>query len=220
MLQKRSVRIAFFVALLAAVVCLWQSPRPAAEPPSFTRGRNNTVLFLTSELAGLTNVHVATVFALLENHPSVEIHYASFPRLAEKIKGVSDAGQAKNPSSRPINWHPIPGPDVQESFWRVFGGPNGMVELPGAQGMAKKVNDFSALVTSWTAEEHWAIYKRLLDLIDEVDPSLVVIDHVFKPATDLPGNVNRRFITISPNSLLDLIPDRQPWGAMLWKYPA
>jgi hypothetical protein len=219
MLQKRSYTLPFFIALLA-VVWLWRTPSKPLEPPPFIHGRNNTVLFLTSEPAGLANVHVATVFALLEKHPTVEVHYASFPRLAKKIKKVSDAGQAKNPSSRPINWHQIPGPDVEESFWRILGGPNGLVEFPGMQGMAKKVNDFSTLITSWTAEEHWAIYKRMLDLIDEVDPSLVVIDHVFKPATDLPGNVNRRFVTISPNSLLDLIPDRQPWGGMFWRYPA
>jgi len=219
MYRKALYGVSLLVAIIAAA-SWWRTTDQTSRPPSLIPGRNNTVLFLTSEPAGLANVHIATAFALAVNHPSVDIHYASFSRLANKIKRVSDAAQTKNPAAKPIKWYEVPGPDVEESFFRIFGGPNGLVELPGIQGMAKKVNDFSALITSWTGEEHWTIYKRLLDLVEEVDPSLVVIDHVFKPATDLTSNVDRQFVSISPNALLDLIPDRQPWGGMFWRYPA
>lgn len=211
--------LAIVLAFLAAA-WVWYTPNTSEEPIALIPGRNNTVLFLTSEANGLSNVHVATTFALVENHPDVEIHYASFPQLEKKIKRISDAARANTPSARPVVWHEIPGASVGQTFWRIFGNSNGLIEQPGMWGMQKKVDDLSALLTTWTAEEHWTIYKHLLDLIEQVDPSLVVIDQVFKPATDLTTNVNRRFLTISPNSLVDMIDDQQPWGGMFWKYPA
>lgn len=218
-MSRMSFLSAFSLAVaIFAVIWLRRSPHPPAGP--LIPGRNNTVLFLTAEPRGLANVHIATSFALAVNHPSLDVHYASFIELGDTVKQTSNSALAKNPSARQITWHEISGPGVEASFYRVFGNSNGMVEEPGAKGMAKKINDVKSLLTSWTAEEHWAIHKRLIELIDEVDPSVIIIDHVFKPASDLVGNVNRRIISISPNILVDLIADRQPWGGMFWKYPA
>jgi hypothetical protein len=215
---KRVFAVPSLIAILA-IIWKWQgSTEPEAPAPA--PGRNNTVLFLTSDLAGLANVHVATAFALLENHPSIELHYASFPRLENKVKNVAAAAKAKNPSARPVVWHSLPGLDQDAVMFRFFGSYDGLLMPPGAHSLDKKVKDLGALLTTWTAEEHWEIFKALRDVIDEVDPAVVVFDHIFRPAVDLIGNVNRRFVSISPNALLDLIPEIQPWGGMFWKYPA
>lgn len=73
--------------------------------------------------------------------------------------------------------------------------------------MVKKVNDFSMFIILWIVEEYWVIYKWMFDLIDEVDLLFVVIDYVFKFVIDLLGNVNRWFVIILLNLLLDLILD-------------
>lgn len=218
-----SRRLVYGLSILFAILAAtWfrtsadSAPENAAPIP----GRNNTVLFITSEPSGLSNVHLATTYALLENHPNVEVHYASFTKLEKRLRQTSDAAVKKNPNARPVTWHGVSGTNLETSFYRTLGSANGMIEDTGVRGMAKKVHDLRVLLTSFTAEEHWETYQRLVQIIEEVDPALVVIDHVLKPATDLTENVNRRFITISPNALVDLIVDRQPWGAMFWKYPA
>ncbi|KAI9151444.1 Glycosyltransferase sdnJ [Paramyrothecium foliicola] len=200
---------------LIALALSWRTPPPAKVAP-LNRGRNNTILFLTGELNGVSNVHVASSFALLENYPGFEVHYASFPALEKIITRVSAAARAKTPSAQPLVWHTLPGPSMETTMLRVVGqGYGDLIQQPGAAGLDKKLRDVSSVYVGWTAEEHWALYEAMRELVEEVDPAVVVFDHVVKPAVDLAANLDRRVMTISPNVLTDLVIDVQPWAVTM-----
>ncbi|KAH7302842.1 hypothetical protein B0I35DRAFT_455445 [Stachybotrys elegans] len=216
-------RIVFFVLSMAVAVLtalLSHNYKQAQISDEPIAGRNNTVLFLTTEAKGLSNVHIAAASALLESQPQVEIHYASFPKLKKTLKRVSEAARARSPSAKAVAWHELPGPDFGEAVKRTIPDWDVAITPPGLAGMRKMLDGLISCVLPWEHEEHWALYCRFSEIIDEVDPALIILDGVFTPAGDLVGNTNRRFVTITPNTLAELYAMDQPWGAGLWKYPA
>ncbi|KAH7305471.1 hypothetical protein B0I35DRAFT_443845 [Stachybotrys elegans] len=219
MSQLSASRLFALLGALGAIIWTWSEgfKSEADQKPPPIPGRNNTVLFLTTDLRGLANVHIATSFTLLENYPSIEVHFASFSTLQNEIESTSSSAMVRSPSASAIQWHGVSGRSCKEAFLiRVS---DNLTEFAGVRGMRKKESDLAAGMYPYSNDEHWAIYKQLYDIVEEVDPSLVVMDQLFRPALDLAINVNRRYMTISPNSLLDLIPNKQPWGKMFWKYP-
>lgn len=218
MLRQLSVAAAIGFAIFAVLLSQKQAP----EPPETIAGRNNTVLFLTTEASGLSNVHVAVTSALIEHYPGIEIHYASFPKLETQISRISSLVRAKGPTikSNPIHWHELPGPGILDLFERQWGDTDGMICETGAKGYDKKIEDMAFTLAPWEVEEHWEIYKAIADLVDEIDPALIIIDNMFIPAKDFANNNNRRSASICPSGLVELIAVDQPRGALFWKYPA
>ncbi|WZH43095.1 uncharacterized protein QYS62_004097 [Fusarium acuminatum] len=105
-------------ALIAAVSIFLSRPTLDLHPP-YVQGRNGTALFLVNEQHGLSNVHVATASALLENYPDIEVHFASFPRLKAKLERIKQLAQKTNSEARiafhrlqgfpyPLPWRKIP----------------------------------------------------------------------------------------------------------------
>ncbi|KAK5627441.1 hypothetical protein RRF57_003156 [Xylaria bambusicola] len=58
-----------------------------------------------------------------------------------------------------------------------------------------------------------------MDVIDEVDPSLVVLEVFLRPAIDAVYNRSRLHAYISPLTPLEHFLLDQPYGSWLWKYP-
>lgn len=162
----------FTGAILIAILGLWAANRPSTPLPPQKFGRKNVVLFVTSAHDGFANVHLATSHALSEKYPDLEVHYASFPDLKPKVDRVS----AEHASSRPVVWHELPPPDVMTAYLRYFGSIAGLMNVPGIKGAKRFVKDIQTAVAPWTAEEHWKIYKTIFDVIQEVDPAVVVLD--------------------------------------------
>ncbi|KAI9162828.1 Pectin lyase 1 [Paramyrothecium foliicola] len=209
------------LAIVAIAIALL---RPAAEQVTAARslvsGRNNTVLFITPEASGLSNIHVAATSALLEHYPMTEVHFASFPRLRKKVDRISAAAVAKTPAAKPVVWHELPGADMTEAALRRWNNFDGLVVPPGFAGFKKTLADISVVTIPWEQEEHWAIYTRLLEIIQTVDPAVVILDTFFQPACDLTANLDRRFVFLSPNTLAELFASDQPRAAQFWRYPA
>jgi len=76
------------VALLA-ILMTWQSYQDREDTSNLIRGKNDAVLFLALAESGQINVQLATTQALMEKHPNIKIHFASFPKVAEKVARVS-----------------------------------------------------------------------------------------------------------------------------------
>ncbi|CAG9942683.1 unnamed protein product [Clonostachys rosea f. rosea IK726] len=207
-------------ALAIFAIVLYPKLSPTAEPVMRVHGRMNTVLFLTTEATGLSNVHLAAASALLEHYPDVEVHYASFPKLASKVSRISASALASNPSAMPIQWHEIPGTPFLSEFEKHFGDVESMIIGTGTADYAKKIRDLVFSLAPWDAQDHWDMYTALNSLINDIDPAIVVLDNMLAPATDLAAHSDRRFLSLVPNGLLELIAADQPRGAVAWKYPA
>jgi hypothetical protein len=222
-MSQNSSRARLLAIIGALGAAIWSfsgsSTSQSYQPPvPILPGRNNTVLFITSDMSGLSNVHVATSFTLMEEHPEVEVHYATFPKLQKVIERTSAEGLAANRAAKPIKFHAVRGKAFMQNFVDRVGN---LTELRGIHGMQKKLRDISKAMFPYTNEEYTDIYAHLVEIVDEVDPAVIVIDAVFRGSLDLVQNVkSRRYITMSPNALLDLVADKQGLLNYFWKYPS
>ncbi|KAL2849032.1 hypothetical protein BJX68DRAFT_98380 [Aspergillus pseudodeflectus] len=217
-------RRAIFIALLAAIPAYYLSPTfltdTPKEPP--IAGRANTVLYLTDSSSGLSNSHIASAFALLESHPQIQIYWASFstPPIEPRLKRISAAARTKNPDAKPIIFHEMRTASMIENLDKVYPSLDDFIMPCGLAGYDKMLSIIETVVLPWSAEEYYAIFAETVELIESVDPSVVVVDSIQRPFVDAVRNTNRRFAILSPNALTDIIAYRQPWAEMFWKLPA
>ncbi|KAI9147504.1 Glycosyltransferase buaB [Paramyrothecium foliicola] len=74
-------------------------------------------------------------------------------------------------------------------------------------------------MSPWSHEDHWLLYKQISDLILKIDPTVVVLDPMFRPAVDAARNLDRLRAILCPNALTDDFLYAQSHGAVFWKYP-
>lgn len=218
-MARKAFAASVLVVLGAAVLSLFSGSQQI--PNDQVRGKNNTVLFLTNELWGLANVHLATAYALLLNHPHQTVHYASFPVLASRVDGISALAKKGNPESPRIIFHPLPGSPYSEAIQAIEGAhPADHRSPPGLKGIDRLCKGIQSYVSPWGAEEYYEIYKAVSQLIDEIDPAVIALDTMLGPGIDAARDKNRVHAFVTPNILADKMPATQPKHTLLWKYPA
>ncbi|KAI0546300.1 hypothetical protein F4679DRAFT_557975 [Xylaria curta] len=211
---------AAIVAVLALIASQW-TPPTAPRITAIRQGRNNTVLFLTNSEHGIANVLVATAYTLLERHPEVEVHYASFPSMARKLERISERAREKRPSARRIVYHELPDLSLMAIAMRHGGEATSALPLhpPGHAGVKTIIRNMPSYISPWSGEEHMRLFHKFLDIIDEVDPSIVVLDTSLRPAIHAARNSSRLHAFISPLTPIENFPLEQPYLGWLWKYP-
>ena len=213
--------LALLGALIAVLLSKSSSTGDDHELYNHAQGRNNTVLFLVNSNYGFSNVHLATAYALMEKYPEVKLHFASHERTGPRLERVEKAGMAANPDAQPIPLHLLPAKDYEvalhESVFELMGAD--IVIPPGLPGVLFQAEKLWRILAPWAPEDHLAIYRRSRELIDEIDPALVVLDPMFKPAIEAARDANRLQTVVSPMTFEHFI-FTQPWLKGLWKYPA
>ncbi|KAI1335398.1 hypothetical protein F5Y15DRAFT_428249 [Xylariaceae sp. FL0016] len=212
------------VAVIACLLGVLMTPRSAqSEPPYIEpkQGRNETSLFLMNAEYGLSNVHLATMQAMLERHPNIKIHAASFPRSADKVARVFTESRTKSPIAQGITFHELHGPEFMQAMSKWLSGDEKSVQHimapPGLKGIDHMMKTIEAAISPWAAEDHVKLYRKAVEIIDRVDPSVVVLDMVFRPVSDAARQQNRLYAYLTPNVLLDSFVNNQPYNAMWWK---
>ena len=76
------------------------------------------------------------------------------------------------------------------------------------------------LLMPWEVDEYHETFRHIVEIINDLDPAVVVVDSVFSPGMDAVRQLNRLHAIVNPNALSDWLSVTQPYGAMLWKYPA
>ncbi|TEA20489.1 Glycosyltransferase sdnJ [Colletotrichum sidae] len=218
-MSKRSILLlTVVIGLLGGLIPLYQRTNEVERPPPIS-GKNNTVLFLVNVEHGLSNVHIATTFALLERHPEITVHFCSWDRIEKKVERVSTYARSRTPQARPAIFHTLPDsiPTMSEASLRP---PLELMAPPGIAGLETLTSDMQNLMAPWTAEDHLALVGGLKTLIADVDPAVVVLDMFLRPALDATRNMNRLHAILTPNVLADCFSGFQPWLKGFWKYPA
>jgi hypothetical protein len=64
------------------------------------------------------------------------------------------------------------------------------------------------------------IYDSIVKLIEELDPSIVVVDGLLSAGLDACHSLNRKLVVSTPTPPADLAKEHQPWLKGLWYYPA
>lgn len=210
-------RIVLLGALLFASIAYLFSGRSAPQRDPYIQGKNRTILFFTNSEPGLSNVHLATSSALLENYPDIDIHYASFPAVRQKVESISSMARVRIPAASDIIFHELQGLTFAEAIvkeGRLF------ISPPGWTGIATLAEHIQLWISPWHVEDHLQMFEELTAIIEAVNPAVVVLDPWFRPAIDTTRQKNRQHAFISPNTLVDHFLGSQPLWNILWKYPA
>ncbi|GAP92129.1 putative udp-glucoronosyl and udp-glucosyl transferase family protein [Rosellinia necatrix] len=220
-LRQLAIAVAAFAVLVATFLAQRTSSKEEFIPP--VQGKNETVLFFINTEYGLSNVHLATASALLEKHPGIDVHIASFSRTGPKVAGISSLARRKAQNARGIHFHEIPGPEYAEALSSRMGGLGRksirhVQHAPGMKGIDQILRAVQPAMSPWNGTEHLGIYQKATELIQSVDPAVVVLDIAFRPTIDAAINSNRLYAYIAPNILADTFWVEQPYGGMLWKY--
>ncbi|KAJ6437578.1 glycosyltransferase family 1 [Purpureocillium lavendulum] len=123
-------------------------------------------------------------------------------------------------AASPISWHELPSPDYLTAVYRHIGNISGMIFPPGLKGSQRLAAGMGFHLDPWERDEYVRLYQHVRDLIIQLDPAVIVLDMSLRPALDATRDLNRNFVILSPNALVDTIAADQPWGKSLWKYPA
>jgi hypothetical protein len=210
-------------AVLLAVFLASGSLQTTKSPIAPVRGKNGTILFFINTEYGLSNVHLATAGALLEQYPCLEVHIASFPRTASKAARVSSLAQRKSPNARDIRFHELPGPEYMKALSDRVGGfgnsTRHLMHPPGIKGLNMLISHVEAAISPWEGPDHVHIYEKAIEIVRIVDPAVVVLDTALRPAIDATRQNNRLYAYLTPNVLIDAFFGDQPYGGMFWKYP-
>lgn len=209
--------------VLVAIFLAQASSSTKAEYVAPVRGKNETVLFFANAEYGLSNVHLATASALLERHPEIDVHIASFPRVASKIAKVASLARRKVKTAKDIHFHELPGPEYAQALSDRMGGLGRksirhMVHAPGIKGIDQVMRSVMPAMSPWDGREHVRLYEKASELIQTIDPAVVILDIAMRPAIDAARQNNRLYAYVTPNVLADTFWAEQPNGAMFWKY--
>jgi hypothetical protein len=216
MYTRRTLLGALFAGSLAYLFSASGNPATPQHEP-YIQGRNKTVLFITNSEHGLSNVHLATSSALLENYPDIDVHYASFPSVQPKLERISSFARARNSAARDIIFHEIEG---KTFAYAVLVGGTAFTAPPASAGIAALTEHMQFWISPWSVEHHMEIFESLSGIIEKVDPAVVVLDTWLRPAIDVTRDKNRQHAIITPNINVDNFLASQPLGSRFWKYPA
>ena len=118
-------------------------------------------------------------------------------------------------------WHEIGGVDYTEAIedWGVVSAVDVMLE-PGLPGIGVLGSQMETFLSPWSGEQHWEQYHSARDIVEQVDPAVVVVDMFFQPGVDYLRQANWFYAALSPNAVTEILVPKLPYGQLFWKYPA
>ncbi|CVK86063.1 uncharacterized protein FMAN_06526 [Fusarium mangiferae] len=179
-------RILLFTALLIVPLAYFLSHQALTQHAPYFQGRIKTLIFLTnSSEHGLSNVHLATASAILENYPDIEVHFASFPFIEPKLERIPSFAKIKSPHAKTIVFHGLTGLKFVQAIAKEG---RSFISPPGWGDIGTLAKHIQLWISPWTFEDHVHLYKELGDIIDEVDPAVIVLDRWFRdrPSSGFP----------------------------------
>lgn len=216
-LQRALVALAVFVALLSLFIVILPDlmfPRAGAKTAPLKRGRNKAVLFISLSEPGQINMQLSAAQVLLDKHPSIGVHFASFAAAERHVRRVNST----------IPFHAFPGmPRMHKVQQRLPGCSMGSLTCfshpPGKGGIDSIAGQMELIIWPWAGDEHLALHDSIIGIMDQVDPSVVIVDWQFRPSVDAVRTAGRQYILMSPLAAADVLAPVQPYLAQLWKYP-
>ncbi|KAF8644276.1 hypothetical protein AX16_008578, partial [Volvariella volvacea WC 439] len=172
------------------------------------------VLFLTNCEYGQANVVLAVAYELALRN--VEVHIASFLPLQKRLPEI----QSLLPPSAPsIAFHTIKGlPHVHALSRHVDADVS--YHPPGVGGAFRSFSRVADILSPWTTEEYHEQLLSIQDILDQVNPTAVVVESLLTGGIDVCKKLGKKYIVLSPNSPKDLVGIMQPALRGFWKYPA
>ncbi|KAK8004145.1 hypothetical protein PG989_003864 [Apiospora arundinis] len=201
------VALVFIVGLAAVLFQLIRSP-PVVVTHDQVQGKNNTALFIINTLNGLHNVHIATIQALQEKHPHVKVHVLSWSPIESKVKKLGGD----------VEFHALAGQWYIEALADAAGFSllADFADPLTVAGWLKMIDYVQLWMGPWTGPAHLDLIQEIGDVVDQLDPAVVVLDTFMWPGIDMAREKKRLHAYIVPNMLADNFVFMQPWlGGLL-----
>ncbi|KAL4978577.1 hypothetical protein BDW66DRAFT_158090 [Aspergillus desertorum] len=187
-----------------------------------------TILFVTNQELGQATVilSVAHEFLIRRSH---DVHIASFPQLElEVTKLNAQAARAARAallqsSSATATFHALPGRTMFEAAMCKGSSSNSSsaswfnAHSIGFFGARQAYTMLCAVVMPWTGDEYIAVYRRCIEIIKGVQPSIVVIEPLLAQAIDACRTLGSKYAILSPNTAKDHVV--QPMLGNFWRFP-
>jgi hypothetical protein len=154
---------------------------------------------------------MATIQALHEQHPGIEVHVASFASVERRLQRVSSTA----------HFHALKSQGYVEAIFAAVG-VGALLDFamkPGLAGVPKLAGAVQLWISPWSNEEHFRIYEESSALFDDVDPAVVVLDTFMWPAISAVRDKSRLHAFITPNMPADTFVYEQPYLKGFWYYP-
>jgi hypothetical protein len=181
--------------------------------------KRQTVLFLTNSELGQASVILAVAHEFLLR-TQYDVHIASFPALEPEISALNDdAALFSGGSASNATFHHIAGKSMKEAAGRS----TEFLEMhpPGVGGASYAYNNvLPATFAPWHGSQYMLGYSSCVDILQRVNPDVVAIDPLLSQAVDACNTLGLKATILSPNTLKELVLDKQPKGSALWKFPA
>lgn len=179
-------------------------------------GRRN-ILFITNSALRRSTVSMAVAHEFLLR-PEYDVHLASFASLAKAVTDLNVRSKALSDRASEVTFHTIAGKSMKEAAGRE----TEFIEMHrlGFRGAIEAYNKvLPAAFASWNGSEYMIVYSSCVEIIENVNPDILVVDPLFSHGVDACQTLSRKFIILSPNTFKDHAIREQPNGAALWKYP-
>jgi hypothetical protein len=181
--------------------------------------KRRSILFMTNSELGQASVILAVAHEFLLRS-GYKVHIASFPALQPEVEELNaTAARLSNGACSTAKFHSLAGKSMKEAA------PPGTEFLDlHAPGMAGALIAYDGVLPAtfapWHGTEYMIGYNSTTEIIDETSPELVIIDPLFSQGVDACNAIGQKYMILSPNTLKELVLDRQPSGGALWKFPA
>jgi hypothetical protein len=182
------------------------------------------ILMLTNAELGQANIFIASIYALKQRDPGIEIHVASFAALEVSLR------EALNDAAADVSFHRLPGRPMFECF-KAAADPRDNIHAvslrkPGFWNTPDAMRFiFHRAMLPWTPEEYADAFAVTRALINDLAPDLVLVDCLLSPALSTACYMRQhegktfKLAILSPNTLKDFAHTMEPRGAVLWKWP-
>lgn len=148
-------------------------------------------------------------------HNDFAVHIASFRPLTTAVDELNE----RCPSERPAQFHEIHGPCMEDLAVRSFVGL--LHHKPGILGAVEGFQKVNRALSSWKPSEYSKAYQSCVNILNELQPTVVCVDPILQVGLDACQNVDFRFrmVVLWPVPLKDVVILNQPSGRLFWKYP-
>ena len=168
------------------------------------------ILLLTNSEHGQANVMLAVLHELLQ-HRDLDIHIASFRQLQSR---VAEVGSGPNHAT----FHAFQAPSMYDCIRRDGLEPV-LPHPPGVWNAHSTYRRAFECVLCWNSREYMDIYESCKELINDLNPTAIVIDPLFPQGIDACTSLRRKYLVLTPVTLKEIVIAVQPRLEHFWKYP-
>ncbi|KAL0574019.1 hypothetical protein V5O48_007941 [Marasmius crinis-equi] len=180
------------------------------------------ILAFTYSEYGQANPTLAILYEIALARPDAELHIASYHPLEKRLPHLQALIDRDERHKRPqIVFHPFEGLTNMQTFDLHHGGMHTFPHPGGVRGVFEACNNLDYIFAPLEGREYLECLQQCAELMETVQPNIVIIDFTFKPPIDACRKKGQRFVVLNTTSFKECVGLDQPDpSALLWKYPA